>query len=52
MPYKSLAQAALFHSKNSPVSPEKVKEWDAASKGHMGRLRKHVLKKSRKKQSA
>lgn len=33
MPYKSLAQAALFHSSNSPVSPEKVAEYDRASKG-------------------
>lgn len=33
MPYKSQAQAGLFHSPNSPVSPEKVAEFDRASKG-------------------
>lgn len=49
MPYKSLAQAALFHSKNSPVSPAVVKEFDAASKGKMGHLAKHVRKKPKEK---
>ena len=33
MPYKSLAQERLFNSKNSPVSPAKVKEFNKASKG-------------------
>lgn len=33
MPYKSQAQAGLFHSPNSPVSPAKVAEFDAATKG-------------------
>lgn len=44
MPYKSLAQAALFHSDNSPVSKSVVAEYDRASKGKMGRLPKHVTK--------
>lgn len=33
MPYKSLAQERLFHSAGSPVSKEKVAEFDAATKG-------------------
>jgi|SRR5208282_131583 len=33
MPYKSLAQEGLFHSADSPVGPEEVKKWDAATKG-------------------
>jgi hypothetical protein len=36
MPYESRAQQGLFHSKNSPVSPDVVKEFDAASKGQHG----------------
>jgi len=31
MPYASKAQQRLFHSKNSPVSKEKVKEFDSAT---------------------
>lgn len=48
MPYKSQAQAALFHSKNSPVSPETVREFDRASKGKMSRLPRHVRKTKKK----
>lgn len=44
MPYKSQAQAALFHSKNSPVSKAEVAKWDRESKGR--RLPKRVKRKS------
>ncbi len=43
MPYASKAQQGLFHSANSPVSPEETEKWDKESKGEKG-LPKHVKK--------
>lgn len=45
MPYKSLAQEGLFHSKDSPVSAKVVKEFDKATKGK--KLPKHAKKKGK-----
>lgn len=46
MPYRSLAQEGLFHSKNSPVSKKVVKEFDKATKGM------HLPKKAKAKKKA
>lgn len=52
MPYVSRAQQGLFHSKNSPVSPKVVKEWDEASRGernlpyHVGKGSNPVMDKA------
>ncbi len=46
MPYKSQAQAGLFHSPNSPVSPAVVKEFDKATKGKKLPKRAKSTKKS------
>jgi len=43
--YKSTAQQGLFHSKNSPVDPATVNEFDQATKGHFAKLPEHVKKR-------
>ena len=46
MAYESRAQQGLFHSPNSPVSKDVVKDFDKASKGQKG-LPYHVGDKAK-----
>lgn len=50
MPYDSKAQQRLFHA-NPPngITPEKVHEYDEATKGHYGSLPQHSVKNAANK---